>query len=119
MSKFDPQASIISNASVSSASSVLSLDHPMVVEKGELVEKLAIVNKQQTILNAEAKTLIDAINEIEKAINSPTTSSPYARQCVYVREGRAGKYRQLHITENDQLYYFSKSFRKTKIDPDR
>lgn len=125
MSKFDASASVQSSSSVSSVSS-LGLNHPMVLEKSSLVDKLDEINKQQALLTADAKSLIDAISEIERAINSPTTSSPYAKQCVLVKDGKKSTYRQVHVTETGQLYYISKtkstvtaSRRKTKIDKDR
>ena len=53
---------------------------------------------------------------IEKQMNSPTTNSDYARQCIFVKVGKVGKYRQLHVTEEERVYYLTDTNRKTYID---
>ena len=111
-------SSIVSGVSSASSAS-LPRNHPLLSAKQQLTGMLEAHYLEQAGLNAKMKGLVDELKDIEKKLNSPTTKSLYAKQCVFVKEGRAGFYRQLHITDAGNIYYFSKSFRKTKIDPDR
>ena len=108
-----------SSASVSSASS-FSLSHPKNLEKSKLLASLETKQALFDALAVEMKAIQREIAEIDHQIDSPTFKNvDIARSCVYVGNKKTGKYRQLHLTESDALYYFTDSRKKTLIDKDR
>lgn len=126
------QVTMSSNASVSSASSVssstggLSVSHPIVARRRELLASLDSKKNLASALEREMKEISLALANIEQQVASPTVSRPdVAKTCVFVGPKKTGKYRQLHINELDQLYYFTDGTvksnpKKTLItDPDR
>jgi hypothetical protein len=90
------------------------------LEKSKLLASLETKQALFDALAIEMKAIQREIAEIDHQIDSPTFKNlEIARSCVYVGPKKTGKYRQLHIKEDEELYYLSDSRRKVLIDKDR
>jgi len=104
----------------STSSSVLSLNHPLALRKAELRASYETKAVLFDALNKEMKEMQIAIANIDQQIASPTFGNvDIARSCVFVGPKKTGKFRQLHINEDDQRYYLTDAMRKTKIEEER